>query len=82
MRTEQETSEVKNSSRCKAMVGGEAMAINCSETEEKFCKYLSGKYQPEDALSTKVWFSTHPGLTPPPKKGGRSVYLHGSANGR
>ena len=50
------------------MVGEEAMAINYPETEEKFCKDLSGKHQLEDALSTKVWFSTHPGLTPPPPK--------------
>jgi hypothetical protein len=29
------------------MVGGEDMSINYPETEEKFCKYLSGKHQLE-----------------------------------
>jgi hypothetical protein len=51
-------------------VGREARATNYPETEEKFCKDLSGKHQLEDVLLTKVWFSTDPVLTTssPPKR--------------
>jgi hypothetical protein len=51
-------------------MNGEAMAMNYPETEEKFCKDLTGKHQLEDVLSIKVWFSTHPVFTTPQKGGG------------
>jgi hypothetical protein len=64
-------SRSKNSLCCKTMVGTVAKVMNYPETEEKFCKDLSGKHQLEDVLSPEVWFSNHPVLTtPPPNKGG------------
>jgi hypothetical protein len=52
------------------MVGRVGKAMNYPETKEKFCKDLTGKHQLGYVLSTEVWFSTHPVLTPPKGGGG------------